>query len=66
MSTKINKIAHYCNFSIISFFKSCMEEAAVATVIFELNLFQIFGPKDDIIFYLFLFYKVVYPMPSAT
>ena len=50
MSTKINKIAHYCNFSIISFFKSSMEEAAVATGIFELNLFQIFGPRDDIIF----------------
>ena len=48
---KINKIAYSCNLLRTSFFKRCVKEDVVATVfMFELTLFQIFGPKNDIPF----------------
>ena len=48
---KINKIAHSCNLLRSSFFKWCVKEYVVAAVfIFELTLFQIFGPRNDIHF----------------
>ena len=48
---KINKIAHSCNLLIISFLKRCVKEDVVAAVfIFELILFQIFCPRNDILF----------------
>ena len=51
LSTETNKIAHYCNFSRISFFRLCVKEIVVAaTFMFELNIFQIFGPRNDILF----------------
>ena len=52
LSTKINNFSHYCNFSLISFFKPCVKEAVVAAVfMFELNLFQTLGPRNGILFY---------------
>ena len=48
---KINKIAHPCNLLRISFFKWCMKKDVVAGVfMFALTLFQIFGPRNDILF----------------
>ena len=48
---KINKIGHSYNLLRISFFKQCMKEDVVATVfMFELILFQIFGPKNAKLF----------------
>ena len=48
LSTKINKIAYFCNFSRFSFFKLCLKEAVVAAAfMFELNIFQIFEPRDE-------------------
>ena len=50
-NNKINNIAHSCNLLRISFFKRCVKEYVVAAVfIFELTLFQIFGPRNDISF----------------
>ena len=51
LSTKINKIAHYCNVSRIYFFILYVKEAVVAAAfIFELNIFQIFAPRNGILF----------------
>ena len=48
---KINEIDHSCNLLRISFFKWCVKEDVVAAVfMFELTLFQIFGPRNDILF----------------
>ena len=48
---KINKIADSWNLSRISFFKRCVKEDVVAAVfMFELTLFQIFGPRNDLLF----------------
>ena len=48
---KNKKIAHSCNLLRISFFKRCVKEAVVVAVfMFELNLFQIFGPRNEILF----------------
>ena len=48
---KINKIVHSCNLLRISFFKQCVKEDVVAAVfMFEFTLFQIFGPRNDILF----------------
>ena len=48
---KISKIAHSCNLLRISLFKCCLKEAVVVAVfMFELNLFHIFGPRNDILF----------------
>ena len=48
---KINKVVHSCNLLRISFLKSCVKEDLVAYVfMFELTLFQIFGPRNDILF----------------
>ena len=48
---KKNKIAHSCNFLKVSSFKRCVKEAVVAAVfMFEFNLFQIFGLRNDIFF----------------
>ena len=66
LSTKINKIDCYCKFSKIYFFKLCMKETVVAAAfMFELNILQIFEPRNDILFALFLFCNVVYPMSSV-
>ena len=46
----INKIAHCCNLPRISFFKRCVKEDAVAAVfMFELNLFQILRPSNNML-----------------
>ena len=46
----VNKTAHSCNLRRISLFR-CMKETVVAAVfMFELILFQIFGPKNDMPF----------------
>ena len=51
LSAKINKIAHFCTFSIISFFRLHVKEAVFAAAfMFEFNIFQIFGPRNDILF----------------
>ena len=48
---KINKIAHSYNLLRISFFRQCVKEDVVAAVfMFELILFQIFGPRNGILF----------------
>ena len=48
---KVNKIVYSCNLLRISFFKRCVKEDVVAAVfMFELTLFQIFGPRNDILF----------------
>ena len=45
---KINKIAHSFNLLRVSFFKWCMKEDVVAAAfMFELTLFQIFGPRNE-------------------
>ena len=45
------KIALSCNLLRIAFFKTFVKETVVAVVfLFELNLFQIFGPRNDILF----------------
>ena len=50
-STKINKVAHCCNFSRISVSRLCVKEAVVAAAfMFELNIFQIFAQRNDILF----------------
>ena len=50
-STKISKVAHYCNFSRIPFSRLCVKEAVVAAAfMFELNKFQIFAQRNDILF----------------
>ena len=66
LSTKINKIPHYCNFPRI-FFRLCVKEAVVAaTFMFELNIFRIFATGNDTPFsVLYLSHKEVYPMPSV-
>ena len=47
----INKIAHSCNLLRFSFFKWCVKENVVPAVfMFELTLFQIFGPRNDTLF----------------
>ena len=47
----INKIAHFCNLLRISFLKRRVKETVVVAVfVFDLNLFQIFGPRNDILF----------------
>ena len=49
---KINKIDHSCNLLRISLLKRCVKQDVVAGVfMFELTLFQIFVPRDDILFY---------------
>ena len=49
--TKIDEIAHYYNFSSIYTFRMCVKKAVVAAdFMFELNIFQIFGPRNDILF----------------
>ena len=56
MIKKINKIAHSCNLRRIYFFKRCVKEAVIAPVfMFQLNLFQILGPRNDHLFLLNLF-----------
>ena len=48
---KINNIAPSCSLLRISFFKRCVKEDMVAAVfIFDLILFQIFGPRNDVLF----------------
>ena len=48
---KINEIAHSSNLLRICFFKRCAKEDVVAAVfMFEHTLFQIFGPRNDILF----------------
>ena len=50
-TNKIKEVAPCRNLSRISVFKWCVKEAVVAAVfMFELNLFQIFGPENDIHF----------------
>ena len=52
---KINKIAHSCNLLRISFFKWCVKKDVVAAAfMFELILFQIFSPRNDILFWPFV------------
>ena len=47
----INKIAHSCNLLRFSFFKWCVKENVVPAVfMFELTLFQVFGPRNDTLF----------------
>ena len=48
---KINEILHSFKLSSVSFLQWCVKEAAVAAVfMFELNLFQVFGPRNSIPF----------------
>ena len=50
-NNKISKTTHSCNILRISFFKRCVREYVVAAVfILQLTLFQIFGPRNDILF----------------
>ena len=47
----MNKIVYTCKLLRISLFKRCVKEHGVAAVfMFELTLFQIFGPRNDILF----------------
>ena len=48
---KSNQMSTKINFSRISFLKLCVKETVVVgAFIFEHNIFQIFGPKNDILF----------------
>ena len=49
---EISKLAHYCNFSRISFFKSYVKETVAAVVfMFELNLLRILGSINYVFWY---------------
>ena len=63
---KINEIPHSFKLSRVSFLQWCVKEAAVAAV-FMLSLTYSRSSDQEIAFFfvLYLFYKVVYPMPSA-
>ena len=44
-------MAYFCNLSRISFLKPCVKKAVGAAVfMFEFNLFQNFGPRNDMHF----------------